>query len=547
MQEKLNQFAINQVWVLVHAPYGKTIIGSKWVFKNKKDETGIVMKNKARLVAQGYNQQEGMDYDETFALMEILEAIRIFLSFVTYMNFTVYQIDVKSAFLNEKLKEEIYVKRPLGFESSEFPNHFCKLGKALYGLKQAPRAWYETLSTFLTEHKFVRGKIDNKLFLYKTQTDVILVQIYVDDIIFVSTSTKLCKQFAKLMTQRYEMSMIGVLTYFLRFQIKQSKRGILINQEKYVNDLQKKYDIDGSSVKTLMVPPNNLGPNLNGESVKELGQSNGIRALDRTCVMECKKRQQFVAMSLAKAEYVVAAVLHSRTKHIDIKYHFIRDHILKGDIELHFIPTQYQYADIFTKPLDEPTFKRLICELEQSYSSHTWICMSMCGFIAFAGAVRSLWNLKAPNTSSQAKKKGSRGKKPRAKSRLRRKQSSKHIFESKTEAHKFKTSHSDQETMSSLTLGSNPSQPLASTPIVVELHKEDQQAGGGPTSLRVTGEEGGDPQLSSGMPAFIHNKHVYLASFIIHSESTLGCDASADSTAKVDPGISDPNDPIPQQ
>ncbi|GJZ66567.1 retrovirus-related pol polyprotein from transposon TNT 1-94 [Tanacetum coccineum] len=185
------------------------------------------------------------------------------------MNFIVYQLDVKSTFLNGKLKEDVYVKQPPGFECNEFPNHVCKLDKALYGLKQAPRAWYETLSTFLTEQKFVRGKIDNTLFVYKTQTDVILVQIYVDDIIFGSTSTKLCKQFSKLMNQRYEMSMMGVLTYFLGFQIKQSERGISINQEKYVKDLLKKYDINGSSVKTPMVPPNNLGPDLNGKSINK--------------------------------------------------------------------------------------------------------------------------------------------------------------------------------------------------------------------------------------------------------------------------------------
>ncbi|GJU91935.1 retrovirus-related pol polyprotein from transposon TNT 1-94 [Tanacetum coccineum] len=123
MQDELNQFARNKVWTLVPAPYGKTIIGSKWVFRNKRDETGIVIKNKARLVAQGYNQQEGIDYDETFAPVARLEAIRIFLAFATYMNFIVYQMDVKSAFLNGKLKEEVYVKQPLGFESSEFPSH----------------------------------------------------------------------------------------------------------------------------------------------------------------------------------------------------------------------------------------------------------------------------------------------------------------------------------------------------------------------------------------------------------------------------------------
>ncbi|GJX57637.1 retrovirus-related pol polyprotein from transposon TNT 1-94 [Tanacetum coccineum] len=158
MQDELNQFVRNKVWTLVLAPYGKTIIGSKWMFRNKRDETRIVIKNKAILLVQGYNQQEGIDYDETFAPVARLEAIRIFLAFATYMNFIVYQMDVKSAFLNGKLKEEVYVKQPPGFESNEFSNHVCKLDKSLYGIKQAPRAWYETLSTYITKHKFVRVK-----------------------------------------------------------------------------------------------------------------------------------------------------------------------------------------------------------------------------------------------------------------------------------------------------------------------------------------------------------------------------------------------------
>ncbi|GKC11454.1 retrovirus-related pol polyprotein from transposon TNT 1-94, partial [Tanacetum coccineum] len=119
------------------------------------DEEGVVTKNKARMVAQGYNQQEGIDYEETFAPVARLEAIRIFLAYAAYMGFVVYQMDVKSEFLNGKILEEVYVQQPLRFESSEFPDHVCKLDKALYGLKQAPRAWYETLSTFLIQHKFV--------------------------------------------------------------------------------------------------------------------------------------------------------------------------------------------------------------------------------------------------------------------------------------------------------------------------------------------------------------------------------------------------------
>ncbi|GKF26229.1 retrovirus-related pol polyprotein from transposon TNT 1-94, partial [Tanacetum coccineum] len=164
---------------------GKTAIGSKWVFSNKKDE------HVARM-----------------------EAIRIFLVFAIYMNFKVYQIDVKSAFLNGKLKEEVYVKQPPGFESSEFFDYVCKLNKAFYGIKQAPRVWYETLSTFLIQNKFTRGRIDNTLFIYKSKGDVLLVQVYVDDIIFALTSDKLYKQFEKLMTKKFEMSMMGELTYY---------------------------------------------------------------------------------------------------------------------------------------------------------------------------------------------------------------------------------------------------------------------------------------------------------------------------------------------
>ncbi|GJS97839.1 retrovirus-related pol polyprotein from transposon TNT 1-94 [Tanacetum coccineum] len=350
--KELNQFHRNKVWTLVPLPYGKIAIGSKWLFRNKKDEHGTTTKNKARLVAQGYSQEEGIDYDETFAPVARMEAIRIFLAFATYMNFKVYQMDVKSAFLN-------------------------------------------------------------------------------DDIIFGSTSYKLCKQFEKLMTKKFEMSMMVELTYFLGLQIKQEDKRILIFQEQYTRNLLKKYEIsDSPSVKTPMVPPNNLGHDLAGKPVNETsyrGMTGSLISVKRIlkylkgtptlglyylkcsgfdlkgysdldyagCNMDKKSTS-------AEAEYVIVAgccasilwmksqlsdydihykmvpifcdntssiaisnnpVLYSRTKHIDIRYHFIRDHIFKGDIELHFIPTKYQLADIFTKPLDEPTFTRLKAEL----------------------------------------------------------------------------------------------------------------------------------------------------------------------------------------
>nr|GEU49849.1 retrovirus-related Pol polyprotein from transposon TNT 1-94 [Tanacetum cinerariifolium] len=280
MQEELNQFYKNKVWTFVPLPYGKIAIRSKWVFKNKKDENGTTTKNKARLVAQGYSHKEGIDYDETFTPVARMEAIRIFLAFATYMNFKVYQIDVKSALLNGKLKEKVYVKQPSSFESSEFPDYVCKLDKALYGLKQAPRAWYETLSTFLIQNKFAKGRMDNTLFIYKSKGYVLLVQVYANDIIFGSTSYKLCKQFEKLTTKKFEISMMGELTYFLGLQIKQDVKGILICQEQYTKNLLTKYDIsDSSSMKTLMVPPNNLGLDLAGKPNNETSYKGMIGSL----------------------------------------------------------------------------------------------------------------------------------------------------------------------------------------------------------------------------------------------------------------------------
>ncbi|KAJ9546779.1 hypothetical protein OSB04_019322 [Centaurea solstitialis] len=146
--DELTQFDRNQVWTLVPLPNRKMTIGTKWVFRNKKDEQGVMVRNKARLVAQGYCQEEGIDYEETFAPVARLEAIRIFLAFAAPRGFKVFQMDVKSAFLNGKLKEEVYVKQPPGFESAKYPNHVYFLDKALYGLKQAPRAWYERDAEF---------------------------------------------------------------------------------------------------------------------------------------------------------------------------------------------------------------------------------------------------------------------------------------------------------------------------------------------------------------------------------------------------------------
>ncbi|GJU36345.1 putative ribonuclease H-like domain-containing protein [Tanacetum coccineum] len=204
-----------KVWRLVDIPKDNHAIGTKWVFRNKKDERGILVRNKARLVAQGYTQEEGIDYDK---------------------------MDVKSAFLYATIKEEVYVCQPPDFEEPQFPDKVYKVEKALYGLHQAPRAWYKTLSTYLLENGFRRGIIDKTLFIKKDKGDVLLVQVYVDDVIFGSTKKSLCVEFESLMHKKFQMSSMGEITFFLGLQVMQRDDGIFISQDKYVANILKKFD-----------------------------------------------------------------------------------------------------------------------------------------------------------------------------------------------------------------------------------------------------------------------------------------------------------------
>ena len=161
------------------------------------NEQRIITTNKARLVVKGYNLEEGIDYDKKISPVVRLEAIRLLLAFASFMDFKLYQMDVKSTFLNGFIEEEVYVKQPPGFENFNFPNHVFKLSKALYGLKQAPRAWYERLSNFLLEKGFSKGKVNTTLFTKKSKHDSLIVQIYIDDIIFGATNYYLCEKFSK--------------------------------------------------------------------------------------------------------------------------------------------------------------------------------------------------------------------------------------------------------------------------------------------------------------------------------------------------------------
>ncbi|KAI3729977.1 hypothetical protein L6452_18650 [Arctium lappa] len=249
MQDELNQFKALKVWRLVPKPRGKSIIGTKWIFKNKKDS-------------------EGIDYDETFAPVARLEAIRMFLAFAACQNFKVYQMDVKTTFLNGRLKEEVYVSQPEGFMDKDHPNHVYILDKALYGLKQAPRAWYDELSAFLLSSGFTKGLIDTTLFVFRKDSDICLVQIYVDDIIFGATNPSLCTWFSDLMTSRFQMSMMGEIKFFLGLNVQQLSDGIFINQAKYVFDILKKFNMDKStSIGTPMAHGAKIGLDPDGKAV----------------------------------------------------------------------------------------------------------------------------------------------------------------------------------------------------------------------------------------------------------------------------------------
>ncbi|GJX18427.1 retrovirus-related pol polyprotein from transposon TNT 1-94 [Tanacetum coccineum] len=421
MQEELNQFVANDVWELVPQPRNMTIIGTKWVFRNKLDENGIVSRNKARLVAQGYNQQEGIDYDETYAPVARLESIRILLAYACALDFKLFQMDVKSAFLNDFINEEVYVAQPPGFIDFEKPNHVYKLKKALYGLKQAPKAWYDRLKAFLIKHEYKMGMVDNTLFTKKKSSNLIIVQIYVDDIIFGSTCQDMCDEFAKIMHDEFEMSMTGELNFFRRLQIKQMEDDIFFNQSKYIKEMLKTFGLEDSKLmKTPHAPKTShleavkcifryikgtthLGlwyPKGTGIETLVYADSDHARDyVDRkstsgicTFVGCCltswfSKKQTALAISTTEAEYVSAGkacqqalwmkqalvdydvriddipimcdnkgaidlsknpVQHSRTKHIEIRHHFLLDNVQEGRISIEKVPSVDNIADILT-------------------------------------------------------------------------------------------------------------------------------------------------------------------------------------------------------
>ena len=222
----------NDVWELVPRPKDTHVIGTKWIFRNKTDEDGEIIRNKSQLVAQGYTQVEGVDFDESFAPMARLEYIRILLSIACIMDFKLYQMDVKCAFLNGSLMKKSLLNNPK---------------EALYGLKQALRTWYDRLTNYLLDRGFQRGYADQTLFVKKDENYLLIAQVYVDYIVFGATIDTHAIEFSEEMKKEFEMSMVGELTFFLGLQVKQRNDRIFISQEKYARNLVKKFGLNSKN------------------------------------------------------------------------------------------------------------------------------------------------------------------------------------------------------------------------------------------------------------------------------------------------------------
>ncbi|GJX40853.1 retrovirus-related pol polyprotein from transposon TNT 1-94 [Tanacetum coccineum] len=459
MQEELNEFERLEVWELVPRLDNVMVITLKWIYKVKLDELGGILKNKARLVARGYCQEEGINFEESFAPVARLDAIRIFLAYAAHMNMIVYQMDVKTTFLNGILRKEVYVSQPDWFVDQDNPNHVYKLKKALYGLKQAPRAWYDLLLKFLLSREFSKGTVDPILYIRRQGKDILLVQIYVDDIIFASTTPKLCDQFSKIVCSKFKMSMMGKISFFLGLQISQSPRGIFINQSKYALESLKKYGMKSSDlVDTPMVEKSKMDEDTQGKAVDPIhyrgmmgtlmylttsrpdltfivcmcvryqakpienrlhdvkrifkylrgtvnrglwypkdysialtayadvdhegcqdtrrSTSGCMQLLEDILVSRLSKRQKSIAISNTEAEYIAlsgccAQVLWMRSQLTDYDlgfnkipiFHFIKEQVENGVVELYFVNTEYQLADIFTKSLCRERIEFLINKL----------------------------------------------------------------------------------------------------------------------------------------------------------------------------------------
>ncbi|CAL8154967.1 unnamed protein product [Prunus armeniaca] len=460
MEIEMEMIEKNETWELVDRPSDKHVIGVKCVYKTKLNLDGSIQKHKARLVVKGYAQKPGIDFNETFAPVARLDTIRTLIALAAQKGWKLYQLDVKSAFLNGVLKEEVYVDQSDGFVTTNYEDKVYKLKKALYGLKQAPRAWYEEINAYLVSCGYVRSTSDAILYC-KTKKDsgTLIVSIYVDDIVYIGSSEELIAKFKTEMMRRYEMTDLGLLYHFLGMAVIQTESCIFINQKKYALTLLNKFGLKQCKpVSTPLVASEKLCKDdgsdpadetsllarfMHCPTKKHYGTAKRVlryiqgtidfgieyqKGKEAVLIGYCDSdwsgiqddmrstsgyafsfgsgvfswasvKQHSVALSIVEAEYVSASeattlaiwlrfvledfgelqadatplmvdntsgiaitrnpVFHQKTKHINRRYHFIRDALQDGVVDLKYCKSKEQMADIFTKALPKDRFNYL--------------------------------------------------------------------------------------------------------------------------------------------------------------------------------------------
>lgn len=480
MDDEINAIERNQTWELVDLPKNHKPIGVKWVYKKKCNVEGEVERYKARLVAKGYRQKAGIDYDEVFAPVARMDTIRLLIAQGAQQRWPIHQMDVKSAFLNGTLEEEVYVEQPPGYAKAGKEHLVLRLRKALYGLKQAPRAWNNRIDNYLKQKGFVQCPFEHALYVQKSEVGILFVALYVDDLIFMGSSGRLVQEFKKAMKAEFEMTDLGVMKYFLGLEVTQDEQGSFVCQEAYAKEILKRFKMEDCNPVAI---PMEIGSKLSrfdeGEKVDaelyrslvgclryltctrpDITYSVGVvsrymenprqthwKAIKRilryvqgtksvglfyersaepslvgysdsdwcgdvddrksttgyvftlgsSAFTWMSKKQPIVTLSTCEAEYVAACygvrhavwlrrmmtelelgqdeptvinvdnksaielaknpVHHERSKHIDVRFHFIREQVKKGEVELSYIPTKEQKADIFTKALPSNLFE----------------------------------------------------------------------------------------------------------------------------------------------------------------------------------------------
>eukprot|EP00253_Pinus_taeda_P011559 PITA_11559 len=262
MDDEINAIERNKTWDLVELPKGKEVIGVKWVYKTKSNDEGKIERHKARLVVKGYKQQYGRDYEETFAPVARMEIVRAMLSIEAQNKWKVYQMDVKSAFVNGVLMEEVYIEQPPGYEKKDQEHKVCRLKKNLYGLKQAPRAWYSKIDSYLLENGFEKCEGEPTLYIKEKDGKILIVVLYVDDVIFTGNDKYLIENFKTVMKEEFEMTDMGLLRYFLGIEVEESGNDIFISQAKYVNKVLERFNMQDNKA---AITPTVMGLKLSKE------------------------------------------------------------------------------------------------------------------------------------------------------------------------------------------------------------------------------------------------------------------------------------------